>query len=116
MLTLRDHNSAAPPDFWIQLGVKRKQLLDHSWAGVFREYLLSELPVGELAPHFSKNFGRPSKDLHVVLGALVLQQRHDLTDLPVPTADRCTDRGSHGIQHSLAVCLPVRVARTQTGP
>ena len=80
MLTLRDHDSAAPPDFWIQLGAKRKQLLDRSWAGVFREYLLSELPVGELAPHFSKDFGRPSKDLHVVLGALVLQQLHDLTD------------------------------------
>lgn len=58
MITLRDHDSAAPPDFWIQLGAKRKQLLDRSWAGVFREYLLSELPVGELAPHFSKDFGR----------------------------------------------------------
>ncbi len=46
----------------------------------FRDYLLLELPVGELAPHFSKDFGRPSKDLHVVLGALLLQQLHDLTD------------------------------------
>lgn len=80
MLTLRDHDTAAPPDFWIQLGAKRKQLLDRSWAGVFREYLLLELPVEALAPHFSKDFGRPSKDLHVVLGALVLQQLHDLTD------------------------------------
>ena len=80
MLTLRDHDSAAPSDLWIQLGAKRKQLLDRSWAGVFREYLLLELPVAELAPHFSKDFGRPSKDLHVVLGALVLQQLHDLTD------------------------------------
>ena len=80
MLTLRDHDSAAPSDLWIQLGAKRKQLLDRSWAGVFRDYLLLELPVGELAPHFSKDFGRPSKDLHVVLGALLLQQLHDLTD------------------------------------
>ena len=80
MLTLRDHDSAAPSDLWIQLGAKRKQLLDRSWAGVFRDYLLLELPVAELAPHFSKDFGRPSKDLHVVLGALLLQQLHDLTD------------------------------------
>ena len=80
MLTLRDHDSAAPSDLRIQLGAKRKQLLDRSWAGVFRDYLLLELPVGELAPHFSKDFGRPSKDLHVVLGALLLQQLHDLTD------------------------------------
>ncbi len=80
MLTLRDHDSAAPSDLWIPLGAKRKQLLDRSWAGVFRDYLLLELPVGELAPHFSKDFGRPSKDLHVVLGALLLQQLHDLTD------------------------------------
>ncbi len=80
MLTLRDHTSAAPSDLWIQLGAKRRQLLDRSWAGVFREYLLLELPVEALAPHFSKDFGRPSKDHHVVLGALVLQQLHDLTD------------------------------------
>ena len=80
MLTLRDHDSAAPSHLWIPLGAKRKQLLDRSWAGVFRDYLLLELPVAELAPHFSKDFGRPSKDLHVVLGALLLQQLHDLTD------------------------------------
>ena len=80
MLTLRDHDSAAPSDLWIQLGAKRKQLLNRSWAGVFRDHLLLELPVEELAPHFSKDFGRPSKDLHVVLGALLLQQLHDLTD------------------------------------
>lgn len=80
MLTLRGYDSAAPPDFWIQLEAKRKQFLDRSWAGVFRDYLLLGLPVGELAPHFSKNFGRPSKDLHVVLGALLLQQLHDLID------------------------------------
>lgn len=71
---------ALPSDLWIQLGAKRKQLLDRSWAGVFQDYLLLELPVGEQTLHFSKDFGRPSKDLHVVLGALVLQQLHDLTD------------------------------------
>lgn len=36
--------------------------------------------IEELAALFSSDMGRPSKDLPVVLGALVLQQMHDLTD------------------------------------
>jgi len=42
--------------------------------------LLEHLPAAKLADKFADSFGRPSKDLHVVLGALVLQQLHDLTD------------------------------------
>ena len=42
--------------------------------------LLCELPVREMAPFFTDGFGRPTKELHTVLGALVLQQTHDLTD------------------------------------
>jgi hypothetical protein len=38
------------------------------------------LPVKELAATFRDDFGRPSKDLAVALGALILQQLHDLTD------------------------------------
>ena len=34
----------------------------------------------ELAASFRDDFGRPSKDLSVALGALILQQLHDLTD------------------------------------
>lgn len=80
MLTLRDHRSGDLFDPWEHLGPKRRRLLDRSWAGVFREHLLVHLPVGELARHFADNFGRPSKDLHVALGVLILQQLHDLTD------------------------------------
>ena len=40
----------------------------------------STLPVQELAASFRDDFGRPSKDLSVALGALILQQLHDLTD------------------------------------
>lgn len=80
MLTLRDHQSGDLFDPWKHLGPRRRRLLERSWAGVFREYLLEYLPVGDLIPHFRKGFGRPSKDLHVALGALVLQQLHDLTD------------------------------------
>jgi len=48
--------------------------------GLFQRELLSELPVGEVAPLFTDGFGRPTKELHTVLGALLLQQTHDLTD------------------------------------
>jgi hypothetical protein len=55
-------------------------LLEQSWAGVFRDYLLKDLPVNELAAGFRDDFGRPSKDLSIAIGALILQQLHDLTD------------------------------------
>ena len=47
---------------------------------MFREFLLEHLPVNELAAGFRDGHGRPSKDLSVALGALILQQLHDLTD------------------------------------
>jgi hypothetical protein len=80
MLTLRDHQTPDLFDPWAYLGDKRRQLLEHSWAGVFRSYLLQHLPVAQLAPHFRHAFGRPGKDLYAALGALILQQLHDLTD------------------------------------
>lgn len=80
MLTLRDHQSGDLFDPWEYLGPKRRRLLDQSWAGVFRDYLLKRLPVGELAREFRDDFGRPTKDLYVALGALILQQLHDFTD------------------------------------
>ena len=80
MLTLRDHQSKDLFDPWEYLGPQRRKLLEQSWAGVFRDYLLQHLPVKELASRFRDGIGRPSKDLFVALGALILQQLHDLTD------------------------------------
>jgi hypothetical protein len=80
MLTLRDHHSGDLFDPWEFLGPQRGRLLEQSWAGVFRDYLLKHLPVKELAATFRDEFGRPSKDLSIALGALILQQLHDLTD------------------------------------
>ena len=80
MLTLRDHHSGNLFDPWEYLGPKRRRLLEQSWAGVFRDYLLEQLPVSQLASAFRDDFGRPSKDLYVALGALILQQLHDFTD------------------------------------
>jgi hypothetical protein len=80
MLTLRDHQTADLFDPWSFLSDKRRQLLERSWAGVFRSYLLQHLPVVQLAPHFRQAFRRPSNDLYVAIGSLILQQLHDLTD------------------------------------
>lgn len=80
MITIRDHQSGDLFDPWAHLGEKRRRLLERSWAGVFREHLLNHLPVGELAKHFDAAKGRPSKDLYVAIGVLILQQLHDATD------------------------------------
>ena len=80
MKTIRDHKSGDLFDPWEHLGSKRRRLLERSWAGVFREYLLKHLPVDELGVGFRDKMGRPSKDLYVAMGALILQQLHDLTD------------------------------------
>jgi len=80
MIRVSDPKQGTFFDPWDFLSPKRRKLLDQSWAGLFQKELLCELPVRELAPFFNDGFGRPTKELHTVLGALVLQQTHDLTD------------------------------------
>lgn len=80
MIRIKDHKQREIFDPWDFLSPKRRQLLDQSWPGMFRQHLLSELPVGSLIPYFTDGFGRPSKELYTVLGALVFQQTFDLTD------------------------------------
>ena len=80
MFTLHDRRTGELFDRWSGLGEKRRRLLERSWAGVFRDHLLSHLPVDELCRHFDDRLGRPTKDLQVVIGVLLLQQLHDLTD------------------------------------
>lgn len=80
MITLRDRRTGDLFDRWSEFGEKRRRMLDRSWAGVFRDHLLDDLPIEELLPHFDDRLGRPSKDLHIVIGVLLLQQLHDLSD------------------------------------
>ena len=54
---------------WIVVGPK-----------VFRDHLPDDLPIDEVLPHFDDRLGRPSKDFHIVIGVLLLQQVHDLSD------------------------------------
>ena len=47
---------------------------------MFREYILPTIPVERVFKFFDASFGRPTKELYSLLGALVLQQTFDLTD------------------------------------
>jgi len=81
MIRRRNYRQGSLLDPWGDLGPKRRQLLEKSWAGLFRQEILSVLPVAQLSRCFRLDFGRPTKELQTVLGVLVLQQMHDLTDL-----------------------------------
>jgi hypothetical protein len=80
MIHTRDHKTSYLFDPWHFLGRKRRKLMDTSWAALFRERILCELPVNKIAPYFSDTFGRPTKELYTALGVLLLQQVLDLTD------------------------------------
>jgi len=67
-------------DQWAFLGPKRKKALKKSWAEVFRLEVLPKLPAYDFSLLFSDRTGRPTKELFTVLGVILLQQMHDLTD------------------------------------
>lgn len=94
MLNIQDHQTGYIFDPWSHLGPKRRKLLESSWAGVFRHYLLNKLPVGKLAPHFNKDMGRPSKELYQITGGIILQQMQDLSDEEAQW-HMCFDQGWH---------------------
>jgi len=80
MIRIKDHKTRYMFDPFGYLGQKRKQLLENSWSGVFRDHVRPNLPVPLLANHFSEDTGRPTNELVAMMGAMILQQMHDLTD------------------------------------
>lgn len=80
MIRIKDHKQRDIFDPWQFLSPKRRRMLDESWPGLFREHLLGELPVDQIIPFFRDDFGRPSKELYTLLGALLFQQAMDLND------------------------------------
>jgi len=80
MQWIKDHKTPYLIDPFHYLGSKRKRLLDSCWAGVFRRHIRPILPVHLLAGHFSPDIGRPTNELVAMMGAMILQQMHDLTD------------------------------------
>ncbi|MDT8334633.1 MAG: transposase, partial [Desulfurivibrionaceae bacterium] len=80
MINIKDHKTRYMFDPFAHLGPKRRKMIDGSWAGVFREHILTELPVNLLAKHFPSREGHPTKELYAMMGALLIQQMLDLSD------------------------------------
>jgi hypothetical protein len=100
VITIKDHKQGLLFDPWAFLGPKRRQRLDESWAGLFRQHILDALPVAEVADHFHSYMGRPSKEIHTVLAVMLLQQAFDLTE------QECIDQLAYSIQWHYALNLP----------
>jgi hypothetical protein len=80
MFHIKDHKTIDMFDNFSYLGAKRRGLLSSSWAQLFRDEILRHLPVDLLKKYFSADHGRPTNELHAMMGAMILQQMHDLTD------------------------------------
>ena len=80
MIKVKDPNQLHIFDPWSFLTPKRRQMLAAGWPGLFREHILPCIPVNKFSKHFNATFGRRSKELYSMLGALILQQAFDFTD------------------------------------
>ena len=80
MFHTKDHKQKNLIDPWSYLGPKRRKLVNESWSGLFRKEILPELPVDALREYYHTSDGRPTKELSSMIGLMILQQMHDLTD------------------------------------
>lgn len=80
MRKVNDRSTGYLFDPWDYLGEKRRKLLEKSWPGLFKKHCLPLLPVMKIASRFHDHMGRPSKELYMAVGALILQQFLDLSD------------------------------------
>jgi len=80
MIHIKDHKTPDMFDPFPFLGPKRKQRIEESWAKLFREHILTTLPVEKVFTKYDPVFGAPTKELYSMLGLMVLQQMNDLTD------------------------------------
>jgi hypothetical protein len=80
MFHVKNHKQQYIFDPFGHLGAKRRKILDESWAGLFRKEILEELPVDSLRKYYHDFEGRPTKELYSMVGLMILQQMHDLTD------------------------------------
>jgi len=60
MIHIKNHRQKDLFDPWSFLSPKRRELLDNSWAGLFKKELLCELPVSKVAPFFNGKISRPT--------------------------------------------------------
>jgi len=80
MRNVRDHLTGDLFERWGYLGEKRLKRLRESWPEVFRKNVIGKLPTAKLAVEFDPEMGRPTLDIPVMIGALILQQIFNLTD------------------------------------
>jgi hypothetical protein len=81
MIHIKDPKQQHLFDPWAYLSPKRRRMLEEGWPGLFRQHLLGELPVDLLKPFFTEAIGRPTKELHTLLGVMLFQQTMDLNDV-----------------------------------
>lgn len=80
MYRINDNKQQELFDHWDYMGPSRRKLLQNSWAEMFRNDILHTLPVNKLKDAFHSTMGRPSKELHTVIGVMIFQQMFDKTD------------------------------------
>ena len=80
MFHAKNHKQLHIFDPWSHMGPKRRKTLDNSWSGLFREKILATLPVESLRENYHDLFGRRTKELYSMIGLMILQQMHNLTD------------------------------------
>jgi hypothetical protein len=80
MIYTKDHKTHDMFDPFPFLGPKRKERIEASWAKVFREHILTTLPVEKVFSKYDPVMGAPTKELYAMLGLMVIQQMQDLTD------------------------------------
>lgn len=70
------------------MGVQTRRLLDRGWSGVFREHLLNQLPISDIAFYFDSD--RAADEISAY------RNRH-LDPAAVARFDRSTDRLGRGV-------------------
>ncbi len=80
MIHIKDHKTLDMFDPFPFLGPKRKHRIEASWAKIFREHILPTLPVEKVFSKYDPVMGAPTKELYAMLGLMVIQQMHDMTD------------------------------------
>jgi hypothetical protein len=80
MIHVKDHKQYDMFNPFEYLGPKRLALLESSWAHLFREEILHNLPAEKLFHLYDEFRGRKTKELYTMLGIALLQQMEDLND------------------------------------
>jgi len=80
MIHIKDHKTLNIFEPFPFFGPKRRMLIEASWAKLFRDHILFELPADQIFKNYHWAMGRPTKELYAMLGVMILQQMHDLTD------------------------------------